>query len=79
VPHNQRCALFAPLYLYAPPQHVDLAHVAWWASEAILAPLSGCSMHCSANGLRRIPLPRTRVNKGKIQGPELLRALAWAP
>src|SRR5829696_8754824 len=29
--------------------------------------------------VRRIPLPRTLVNKGKIQGPELLRALAWAP
>jgi hypothetical protein len=27
--------------LYAPPQHVDLAHAAWWASEAILAALGG--------------------------------------
>jgi hypothetical protein len=29
-------------------------------------------MQDPANGLRRIPLPRTRVNKGKKEGPRLL-------
>jgi hypothetical protein len=49
--------------LYAPPQHVDLAHAAWWASEAILTPLRARSMHDPANELPRIPLLSTLVNR----------------
>ena len=37
----------------------------WMTSQAILAALRGHSMHDRANGLPRIPIPRTPVNKGK--------------
>jgi hypothetical protein len=48
------------------PLHVDLPDAAWWASEAIVAPLRWRSMHNPANELLRIPLPRTSVNKEKL-------------
>jgi hypothetical protein len=36
----------------------------WWMlPQTILAALAGRSMHDRANGLLRIPLPRTSVNK----------------
>src|SRR5215213_5172337 len=54
--------LFTSSHLYAPPQHVVPSHAAGVASEGILPPLGGRSMHYSANELRRIPLPRTWVN-----------------
>ena len=60
--------LFKSPDLYAPPQHVDPLHSAWWASEAILAALGGRSMHDPASELPRIPLPRTPVNKGERKG-----------
>src|SRR5215213_8690169 len=50
--------------LYAAPQHVDLTHVAQVASEATLAAPGGRSMQDPASELPRIPLPRTRVNRG---------------
>src|SRR5215217_4708367 len=43
-------------------------HVAGVASETILAPLGGHSMHDPASELRRIPIPRTPVNKDKKKG-----------
>src|SRR5215218_259375 len=48
--------LFTSSHLYAPPQHVVPSHAAGVASEGILPPLGGRSMHYSANELRRIPL-----------------------
>src|SRR5215218_4998833 len=39
-------------------------HAEYEASEAILVAIGGGSMHDSANGLLRIILPRTSVNKG---------------
>src|SRR5215213_8828672 len=57
-----RCSIFKSPDLYAPPQHVDPLHSAWWASEAILTALGGRSMHDPASELPRIPLPRTRVH-----------------
>jgi hypothetical protein len=50
-------------------------HAAWGASEAILAPLRGGSMHDPGYELPRIPIPRTPVNKGKEKG----REPTWAP
>ena len=47
------------------------------ASEAILVPLGGRSMHDLASELRRIPLPRTRMNKPGTAAPSL-RLLALA-
>src|SRR5215213_2322883 len=63
--------LFTRSDLYAPPQHVDPSRVASVASEAILATLGGRPIHDPANELRRIPLPRTPVNRGnkKVRGP----------
>jgi hypothetical protein len=40
VAHNHRCALLTAPYFYAPLQHVDLAHAARVASEAILTALT---------------------------------------
>jgi hypothetical protein len=42
------------------------------ASEAVLAALGEYSMQDPANGLRRIPLPGTSVNKGIMKRPRLL-------
>jgi hypothetical protein len=36
------------------------------AAEAIPAALGECSMQDPANGLRRIPIPRTRVNSARL-------------
>src|SRR5215216_2444204 len=58
-----RCSIFTSSDLYAPPQHVDPLHSAWWASEAILTALSGRNMQDPASELRRIPLLGTSVNK----------------
>ena len=63
-----RCSIFTSSDLYAPPQHVDPLHSAWWASEAILTALRGRNMQDPASELRRTPLPRTPVNKGKREG-----------
>src|SRR5215203_618609 len=51
--------------LYSAPQHVGLIHGAQVAPEATLAAPGGRSMQDPASELLRIPLPRTRVNKGK--------------
>ena len=52
------------VHIHSTSQDVDLRYAAWKALETILAPLNGGSMHDPANELRRIPLPRTPVNKG---------------
>src|SRR5919112_3151510 len=40
-----------------------VAEAAWGPLEAILEALGGCSMHDPASELRRIPLPRTPMNR----------------
>src|SRR5215210_5944278 len=54
-------------------------HAAYEASEAILVAIGGGSMHDSANGLRRIPLPRTPVNKGYVSQRVMERCKCLAP
>src|SRR5215204_1569643 len=66
---------FTRAYLYAPPQHVVPSHAAWRTSEGILWPLEGRFMHDHESELRRIPLPRTWVNRGKKKG----RGCYYAP
>jgi hypothetical protein len=45
------------------------------ASEAVLAALGDCSMQDPANGLRRIPLPRTWVNKARRRTGDVFATL----
>jgi hypothetical protein len=59
--------LFTSSDLYAPPQHVVPSHAAGVASEGILSPLGGRFMQDPASELRRIPLPRNRVNRGVVR------------
>ena len=56
---------FVFLYIYPTPQDVDLRHGAWWALEATLGALGGCSIQDPVSELPRIPLLGTSVNKGK--------------
>src|SRR5215208_5482178 len=60
--------LFTSSDLYAPPQHVVPSHAAGVASEGILSPLGGRFMQDPASELRRIPLPRTPVNRVRKAG-----------
>src|SRR5215208_4659560 len=61
----QAPGLFTFSNLYAPHNmQRDLLHAACVALEAILVPLRGRSMHGRASEVRRIPLPRTPVNRG---------------
>src|SRR5215211_6156500 len=72
--------LFTSSHLYAPPQHVVLSHAAGVASEGILPPLGGRSMHYSANELRRIPLPRRScINLRELYQYALVVRAAWVP
>src|SRR5215211_5878436 len=64
--------LFTSSDLYAPPQHVVPSHAAGVASEGILWPLGGRFMQDPASELRRIPLPRSRVNSYPWIGPGCL-------
>src|SRR5215208_2078097 len=61
------------LHVYPAPQHVVSTYAACVASEALLAALRGRSMQDPAYELRRIPLPRTPVNRGKNEGPDAVR------
>src|SRR5215213_5788899 len=65
---------FFLLHLHAPPLDVVVAHAAARPSEGILEALGGLYMHDSANELRRIPLPRTPLNKGKKSGDRRVRS-----
>jgi hypothetical protein len=53
---SQGRSLFTSSDLYAPSQYVVPTHAAWVASEGILSPPRGRSMHDPASELRRIPL-----------------------
>jgi hypothetical protein len=54
---------FTSAYLYAPPQ--DVGFRLWYSTEAngCFWPSRAGAMQDPANGLPRIPLPRTTVNK----------------
>src|SRR5215203_4533439 len=54
---------FVFLYIYPTPQDVDLRHGAWWALEATLGALGGCSIQDPVSELPRIPLLSTPVNR----------------
>jgi hypothetical protein len=58
---------FVWLHIHPTSQDVVLRHEACRALEAILTLLGGRSMHDPANEFRRIPLPRTPVNKRLIE------------
>src|ERR671912_1460137 len=70
---SDNAVAFVSLHVHPTPQDVDLRHAACRALEAILTPLGGRSMHDPANGLLRIPLPRTPVNNGKNEGSAVAR------
>jgi hypothetical protein len=67
--------LFTPSNLYAPPQYVVLTRTlragVEWQNPTREAP----TIQDAASELRRIPLPRTSVNKGNNKGRGLLRRL----
>jgi len=54
---------FTPLHTYSHPQHLGVGLPAPRPSEAILAAVRASSMHDPASELRRIPIPRTPVNR----------------
>src|SRR5215218_1897324 len=56
---------FIWLHLHALPLDVVVANAARRPSEAILEALGGLDMQDCRYELRRIPLPRTPVNKGR--------------
>ena len=64
-PRASCCSAFVQSHLYTAPQYVEPWHTVSEASGAVLAALGERSMQDPATELRRIPLLRRWVNKGK--------------
>ena len=72
---RSRPGSFVFLYIYPAPLGVVVASAAWRRLEGHRAAVERHSIQDPASELRRIPIPRTLVNKGPIMLPKREKAL----